>query len=159
MPANWTAPKNWNVGELLIASDLNTHLRDNLEWLKSRPFNNVTIASTNTTSTSFVQMTGSSVSLSTVGGNVMIVFLGTVNNSGAGNTSSFDLAIDGTRQGDASFGLVTVHTPLANYNDMCCMVFMTSTPPSSGSHTYSIYWKASAGTLTGSGRLFVMEIR
>jgi hypothetical protein len=104
-------------------------------------------------------MTGSSVSLSTVGGNVMIVFLGTVNNSGAGNTSSFDLAIDGTRQGDASFGLVTVHTPLANYNDMCCMVFMTSTPPSSGSHTYSIYWKASAGTLTGSGRLFVMEIR
>jgi hypothetical protein len=159
MPANWLAPKNWNVGELLIASDFNAQIRDNMEWLKSRPFNAVTIAPTNTTSTVFVQMTGSSASLTSVGGNMLIIFVGTVNNSGAGNVSSLDIAIDSTRQGDSSVGLVTVHTPANNYNDMCCMVFMTSTPPIAGSHNYSVYWKTSAGTLSGSGRLFVMEIR
>jgi hypothetical protein len=159
MPANWSSPKNWNVGELLIASDFNAQLRDNMEWLKSRPFNTGTISTTTTTSTSFVQMTGSSASLSSVGGNVLIIFVGGVSNSGAGNSSSLDLAIDGTRQGDASFGLVSVHAPVANYNDMCCMVFMTSTPPIAGSHAYSVYWKTAAGTLSGAGRLFIMEIR
>lgn len=29
----WTTPKNWSVGELLIASDFNTHIRDNLLYL------------------------------------------------------------------------------------------------------------------------------
>jgi len=130
-----------------------------MEWLKSRPFNTVTISSTNTTSASFVQMTGSSASLTSVGGNMLIIFVGTVGNTGAGNTITLDLAIDGTRQGDASLGLVLVTTPVANYNDMCCMVFMTSTPPTATGHAYSVYWKTSAGTASVVGRLFVMEVR
>lgn len=37
MPALWTTPKTWNTGEPLTAADLNTHLRDNLEYLKDKP--------------------------------------------------------------------------------------------------------------------------
>jgi hypothetical protein len=159
MPATWTTPKNWNVGELLIASDLNTHLRDNLEWLKNRPFNSAAISVTNTTSASFVQMTGSTVSLTSMGGNIMMVFTGSVAGSATGNTGTLDLAIDGTRQGDVTTGLTVIVHPAASYNDICCMVFMTSTPPSAAAHNYSIYWKTSAGTISGVGRLFVMEIR
>jgi hypothetical protein len=36
MPAIWTAPKTWNVNDLVIALDLNKHIRDNEEYLKSR---------------------------------------------------------------------------------------------------------------------------
>lgn len=33
----WTSPRTWSVGEVLTAALLNTHLRDNLNFLKSRP--------------------------------------------------------------------------------------------------------------------------
>jgi hypothetical protein len=36
MTATWTSPKTWSVGELLTADFLNTHLRDNSEWLYAR---------------------------------------------------------------------------------------------------------------------------
>ena len=159
MPANWSTPKNWNVGELLIANDFNAQLRDNMEWLKSRPFNTLTISSTTTTATSFAPVTGSSVSLSSVGGNMLIVFVGTVSNSSAGFITTLDLAIDGGRQGNSTTGLIAVQTPVANYTDGVCMAFLTSTPPSLGSHAYTVHWKVSAGTATLFGQLFVMEVR
>ncbi len=34
MSAIWTTPKTWQVDELLTATDMNTHLRDNLDYLK-----------------------------------------------------------------------------------------------------------------------------
>ena len=37
MPANWTTPKTWNTGDPLIATDMNTHIRDNFEFIKSPP--------------------------------------------------------------------------------------------------------------------------
>jgi hypothetical protein len=33
----WTDPKTWDVGEVLTASDLNTHLRDDLDYLHDNP--------------------------------------------------------------------------------------------------------------------------
>jgi hypothetical protein len=36
MTATWTAPKTWSIGELVTAALLNTHMRDNLEWLYAR---------------------------------------------------------------------------------------------------------------------------
>lgn len=30
----WTAPKTWSVGELVTAANMNTHVRDNLSYLK-----------------------------------------------------------------------------------------------------------------------------
>ena len=31
---SWTSPKTWVVGTLTTAADLNTHIRDNLRYLK-----------------------------------------------------------------------------------------------------------------------------
>jgi hypothetical protein len=158
MPTWSDAIENWEPGDLVLATHMNA-IGEDLNWLKNRPFATVTITSANTTSTSFAQMTGSSVSLTSTGGNMLIIFVGPVNGSGVGNTASLDLAIDGVRQGDATFGLQSFHAPGAGYNEMCSMVFMTSTPPDAGSRAYSVYWKTSAGTLSASGRLFVMEVR
>ena len=57
----WITPKTWAVDELVTASMLNTHLRDNLNYLLGRPKqvirrdNNATYT---TTSTSFVDIDG-----------------------------------------------------------------------------------------------------
>jgi hypothetical protein len=34
----WTTPKSWAVNDLVTATDLNTHLRDNLQYLRDRKF-------------------------------------------------------------------------------------------------------------------------
>ncbi|NWF69035.1 MAG: hypothetical protein HXY40_08110 [Chloroflexi bacterium] len=157
MSAVWTTPKNWNVGELLIAADMNTHLRDNLDWLKSRPFNSVAVATTTTTSTSFVQMTGASVSLTSVGGSVLIMASMVVYGSAA-CTITTDFAVDGTRVGHTTNGLLALTSAPSNVN--ATMVWITPTPPSAGAHTYTVWWKTSAGTATAADyRLFVMEVR
>jgi hypothetical protein len=35
MTATWTTPRTWTTGEVVTASMLNTHLRNNLDWLKA----------------------------------------------------------------------------------------------------------------------------
>jgi len=35
MTATWTAPRTWATGEVVTESMLNTHVRDNLDWLKA----------------------------------------------------------------------------------------------------------------------------
>ena len=47
----WTTPKTWALGELVDESDLNTHVRDNLLFLKSNPVI-ASAASVGSTSTS-----------------------------------------------------------------------------------------------------------
>lgn len=32
----WTAPSDWNVGEVVVATKMNTHVRDNLKYLKGQ---------------------------------------------------------------------------------------------------------------------------
>ena len=70
----WTRPKTWVTGEALTASDLNTHLRDNLDALKSPPtkqFNGVITADSN--SVSFVDIDPAlELELATAGGDVLV---------------------------------------------------------------------------------------
>jgi hypothetical protein len=35
MTATWTTPRTWTTGEVVTASMLNAHVRDNLDWLKA----------------------------------------------------------------------------------------------------------------------------
>lgn len=160
MTNQWISPIDWDAlsGLFVDATDLNEQLRNNAEFLYSRPFNYVNNTTQTTTSTSFVEMTSSSVALTSYGGNMLVIASGKAKNSGL-SANYFDLAIDGTRQGDATNGLTRVTTPAANYWDCVSMTWFTSTPPSAASHNYSIYWKVSAGTASGLFRVYVMEIR
>lgn len=45
MAVEWTDPKTWTVEELLRAADLNTYLRDNLEYLYDAPRSAVRLTS------------------------------------------------------------------------------------------------------------------
>src|SRR3712207_4948156 len=102
MTATWHTPKSWSTGELVTATNLNEQLRDNLEFLKAPPNNAYLLneaANYTTTSTSFVEVDGAgselTLSLTTAGGDVLIVFNGVVANSAAGSTVYFDVLIDG----------------------------------------------------------------
>jgi len=152
----WTTPRTWTDNEFVDAVIFNTHIKDNLNWLKARTYGSATISGT-TTSTSFAVATGSVV-LTTYGGNVALVFIGVHSNTSASVQCAIDISIDGTRQGDSTNGLQLFHThSTATDNYPITTVFITSSAPSSGSHTYEVYRKTASGTLTVSGTLYVME--
>lgn len=154
----WTSPPSYSELEFVDEDDFNL-LRDNFAWLKDRVYNQTVIAATSTTSTSFVKMTGSDCAITTVGGDVAIAFIGTVWHSATGATSFFDLAIDGTRVGDATTGLSAIITTNINYNYTLMLWHQTNTPPASGSRTASLYWKTDTGTQNGRGWLWFFELR
>ena len=152
----WTAPPTFTFAQAITPSDLNTYLRDNLLWLKSRPWTSAAVTGT-TTSTSFAAATASAL-LTSVGGNVIITFFGYHANTSASVQCAIDFAIDGIRQGDASNGLQLFHThSTANDRYSITAIFITTTPPSAGSHTYEVYRKTASGTLTLEGTLYVEE--
>ena len=78
----WTTPKTWATNELVTAAMLNTHLRDNLNFLFTPNFNEVAINNFSTTSTSYVDITGASVNITTTGGNLFVSVVGELNANG-----------------------------------------------------------------------------
>src|SRR5512134_3501672 len=98
----WTFPKTWFAGELLTASLLNTHLRDNLNALKFLPKDRFVdnAASYSTTSTTFVDVdtTNLTLTIETTGGDALVLVTGTVSITGALWTDRVNLGVtcDGT---------------------------------------------------------------
>lgn len=145
MTATWSVPRTWVVGELVTASLLNTHLRDNLEFLKAPPtaLYNVNQGSDyTTTSTSFadVDATNLSLNITTAGGDVLIVFMG----YGGGTARLyFDILIDGVRMaGDDGFlaAVNAVNTPIT--------LVALKQGLSAASHTFKLQWKVNSGSGT-----------
>lgn len=165
-PVNqWTNPRTWVGGEQALAAFFNAHIRDNFTHLKSRPFINGATGVQTTTSSTFVQMTGSSVNLTTTGGYILFWASGYTYNSvgGASNFARFDLAIDGIRQGNATNGTTIVQGTAASYHDNINLMMLTGGGAggsllAAGVHTCSIYWNVSANTQTASLQIFAMEI-
>lgn len=161
----WTDPKTWTA-EVLTSSDLNTHLRDNLNALKDPPSNKYTFndsADWTTSSTSYANIDGTDLSLTitTYGGDVMVHFHGTMSNATQG---CLDFTIDGVRHGGDD-GLV--RTP----NTLCTVAFTVLVEGlSAASHTFVMQWKAStaaalilyagAGTVNNDlhGQFWVREV-
>jgi len=141
----WSTPHTWQSGELVTATLLNTHLKDNLDFLKAPPTALYTLnqgSDYTTTSTSFVDVdaTNLSLTITTAGGDVLIVFTGY-----GGGTSRlyFDILIDGVRMaGDDGFvsAVNAVNTPVA------IVVLKQGLAP--GSHTFKLQWKVNSGTGT-----------
>lgn len=113
----WTTPRTWVANDLVGATLLNTHLRDNLNALKNPPTDRATeLAGTfSTTSTSFVSVSNAEVEITTTGGKLMIGAMGTL---GANTTlvAAISLLIDGTRWGNTTLGLQRVTVPGASVN-------------------------------------------
>jgi hypothetical protein len=98
----WTTPRTWVTDELVTASMLNTHIRDNLNALKTPPHNSYsTTGNYSTTSTSWVDVDSGNMSLTVVsaGGPLIICAEMTicVDASDYTGTVYFDLDVNGNR--------------------------------------------------------------
>lgn len=144
MTAIWTAPRTWAVGDLATASMLNSHVRDNLDWLKTPTAASATWTSSfTTTSTTPVDITGATVTLTTNGGGADVIILFDAGAGGAA-TAAFFLVIDGVtyqRVGTMVWNgadirpiAITIHIPAASL--------------SAASHTIKLQAQQNSGTLT-----------
>jgi hypothetical protein len=136
---------------LATASLLNTHLRDQLDFLKAPPTGNKTLneaANYTTNSTSFVDIdsTNLSLTINTAGGDVLIIFTGTFSHNTAGGRVFLDVSVDGTDMfGDD--GLVTHGCETANRQYAVTLVAWKLSL-SAGSHTFRLRWRTNTGILT-----------
>ncbi len=143
----WTTPKTWTTGELVTAADLNTHVRDNLTAVFAPSnFQEAVGSSTDftTTSTSYVDITGMSVSITTVGGNLLVVVMGHLYTTNISYDAPLAINIDGTDY-DAAGSYVLNTTSYAVH--VCAFRrFVVS----AGAHTVKLRLRTSGGgTTTG----------
>jgi hypothetical protein len=142
----WTAPKEWDVGDLLTAVDMNTYVSDNTAALKNPPTASyVTDESSNfqTTSNSFVDVNAVfNLTLTTSGGDLLICFSGTIL-TGASVVVALDVELDGTRIG-GNDGIIANGI---NSNAPWSFVRL-KTGVSAASHTLKLQWKTSGSTAT-----------
>ena len=97
-----------------------------------------------TTSATFVDATGLTVTLTTGARRCLVTLSCTVSNNGAGAVSGLDIAVDGTRQG-GSLGLVDINAS-ANFDQNGGIAFVTDVL-SAASHTIKVQFKSN-GTQT-----------
>jgi hypothetical protein len=139
----WTTPKTWEVDVPLSAAQMNTHLRDNLNALKSPPNSSYyTAGSYNTTSTSMVAVDSTNLDLTVVtnGGHVFIIVCMTVCVSGDDYTAcaDFDYAVDTVestkiKQLSKKGGNTSDRTPVT--------LVWKNAALAAGSHVFRLKWK------------------
>lgn len=161
----WTSPKTWVAGATLTASDLNTHIRDNLletapakatetgALIVSSGVNEVAervvrsayiSTSQTTTSTSFTDLSTAGPSVTTTTGTTALAIWGCrVDNSGASSLSVMSCAVTGSTAVGASDsryfgGSAFVTGTMA--------VFYSALTP--GSHTFTCKYRVTGGTGT-----------
>lgn len=152
----WTTPRTWVAGEVPTAAIMNAHVRDNLNALKDPPTDldqnwNTTIS---TTSTSFVNITGAEVTITTTGGRVMIGFH-TPHAASGGTTTYFTLTIDGTEISGHANGVALV---AAAGTSQMCFVYLTAAL-SAGAHTIRVQWRVDSGARTATINKFQLWAR
>lgn len=151
----WNTPIDWQVDQLVTAEDLNSQLRDNLNYLKDPPtasyiLNEATDFASSSSSWVDVDGAGSQFQLTidTSGGDVMIGFHGFVCNFHTGVTYTyFDVDLDGTRIGGDD-GLCLARLAAAaglSQNQEIAFVHL-HTELAAGSHTFKLQWRVIAGT-------------
>jgi hypothetical protein len=155
MPANWTTPATWTTGQLVSASDLNTQVRDNLEYLKERTdapgFAQYTVNETanyTTTSGVFVDVDSTKLALTIVtrGNPVMIGFYGTISSGAADTTINLDVLLDGTRIGTGN-GMIQLRRNSSTFSGLDPVAFVHVVPTlAPGSHTFKLQWKQSGSS-------------
>lgn len=151
MTAIWTAPKTWAVGELVTASLLNTHLRDNLDFLKSPPVAQYVgnqASDYTTTSTSFTNVDGTNfvLTITPAGSQVLVHFDGTIIHS-ATNRIHFDVEIDSAGNRLAGDDGILVFNANGDIVPISFTRLVTGLTPNVA-HAFRLQWKVSGGTAT-----------
>lgn len=143
----WTTPKTWSTGELVTATDLNLHLRDNLAVLKSPPTaltHYIPGSPLQITATSFVDIHSSlNFNLNTNGGALLIGLVGRVYHGGGSHGDCyFDINVNGISQGGSSGVYWVVGS---NAHQLTGSVAWLTAPLDAGSQTIKIQCKRGGG--------------
>ncbi|RMF81298.1 MAG: hypothetical protein D6737_05470 [Chloroflexi bacterium] len=155
--ADWSPPRTWVTGELVTADILNTHIRDNLDFLKDPPTALATldeIANYTTTSTTFVDVDNTEGKFKhtkqVFGGDVLAIFVGNVKIGNSNQYIHFNISVDGVDH-FADDGLLAVHpgsvTSGENIRWPVCIVARL-TGVAAGTRIFRLRWKVSANTAT-----------
>lgn len=150
----WTTPKTWTVDELVTASMLNTHLRDNLNYLFSgRGGGGTAVLRDNsgqytTTSTSFVDVdaTNLKIDLTLSGTKVLVGFSGVVEHSLGNNRVFFDVDVGGTRHANSFTDGLVMWRGENGPATMGAAFVVLITGLSTGANTFKLQWKVASGT-------------
>lgn len=153
----WTDPNTPSAGDDWTATMYRTYIRDNLNYLfNGRPYSvtatylGSAITGT-TTSFAAVSTSNARIVMTPNSGRIkgQFVFPFHLSFSGSGVAYAwFDVAIDGTRLGDSTLGLVVA--PVAgDGNQRLVVVPFQATGVSVGSHNIDLYWKLKVNSGTG----------
>jgi hypothetical protein len=145
----WTAPRTWATGELVTAAQLNEQVRDNLERVATPNYGNgdyTSGANHTTTSATFGNVDAANITfnITSAGGMYWLGFSSQVFGSTGAVITYFDIAVDGTRIGDATIGLIrsTLGTGATTFTVIAPTVL------TSGTRTITLQWRVSSGTGT-----------
>jgi len=142
----WTTPKTW-ASEPLTSLDLNTYIRDNQNYFKSRVDGEAkqhkeVSSSYSTTSTSFVDVDGTNMShtITTTGGDVRITLSAFGYVSGGGNIIYVGFSLGGT-------DYRILNAECSNSNDYVNLSFShIVTGLAVGDYTFNLIWQVSGST-------------
>lgn len=130
----------------LAAADANEYILQNLMYLYSRPaavasdFDNSVIS---TSSTSWVDVTGISVPVTTGAARLLILASGSLNCTN--NFTYLTLDLDGTNLGNATYGMAAIGGGSGpNYG--FSLAHITTTPVAAGAHTVKLRVRVAGGT-------------
>lgn len=154
--STWTTPKqDWQVNDIVTAQDLNT-IGTNLAYLKQAKGNaKVTLNTTSTNQTAFVTL--SSLSVTTLGGAVLVGFYAPVRHETTSSTAYFDFVVNGTRiglngnSGSLSFNVINTYS--------AATMIQLVTSLGAGTHTIALQWRCDTQWLSlGKGQFWVVEL-
>ncbi len=146
----WTTPKTW-ASEPLTSADLNTYMRDNQNHLYNGwagdSYERNAGGSWTTTSSGWVDVDATNLAstITTSGGDVLVVFAGSAKCSASAGLFQFGLDVDGA----AKQGIVNLVDD-ANHDSNASFSYIL-TGLSAGSHTIKLQWRTGSGTATLQG--------
>jgi hypothetical protein len=150
----WTTPATWAVDQLVTADDLNTHLRDNLNALKTPPSAHYECDEgsdyTLTSAGAWYNVDASNLAftLTTSGGDVFVHFFGTLSHSNNSTAVYLDVDVDGSRVGGDD-GLVLSQGAYDANRAYAISFTCLITGLSADEHTFTLQWKRlGAATIT-----------
>lgn len=140
----WVLPATRATDYLVTAATWNEDVVGNLLWLKDPPTGIATLSTAiTTTSTSWTNVTGLSVTLTTSGGTIMVGFTA-VTSMSTGTTTHFNIAVDGVDQASSTDGYTySINSPVNTVSPVILLEGIAA-----GTHTFQLRWKNNSGATT-----------
>lgn len=143
----FTTPRTWVTGELITASIMNTHIRDNLLYLISRNLFYVleSTSTYTTTSTTFTAVHANFSKTVTTSGGTVVLYLSGILSSSASVATYIGVSVDGATP--TNYNYYQTANANADYRGHFSLVIYV-TGLSAASHSFNVQWQTASGTAT-----------